>query len=359
MSIEYREVPLATSGAEYHELFLDAFPEKKDASIAGAEHYAWKFLQQPGPAAPLGYAAFEETTPAGFYGAIPLSYRAAGRTMTAALICDVMTASSMRGRGIFTRMGRCAIDDMAKRGIDFLTGYPIRPEVIPGHLKVGWKILFRLPIFLKVVRSRAILERAHCGLLAPLGDIGALAYRGAAKLFRAGTRGVRTVSMDIATLLARPDLAAFLERWSEQGGHRLIRTTDLLRWRLSAPAAQCEAVVALDGDRLVGLALASHSDVRGVPVLTVLDFLLLPGFAHASGALHDALETLAVRAGLSCVGLMTTAEKAAEWELQSNGYLRSPFVYDFILRWLVAGEMPASIASAAEWHLTWFDTDCF
>ena len=38
---------------------------------------------------------------------------------------------------------------MRAAGMDLCVGFPIRPEVFPGHIKVGWKVAFDLPVYFK------------------------------------------------------------------------------------------------------------------------------------------------------------------------------------------------------------------
>jgi len=70
--------------------------------------------------------------------------------------------------------GRYATEIMADEGVSFVTGYPIRPSVLPGHIKVGWKVAFDLPVYFKLLDPATLLapvvsarSSRFCGRCAP------------------------------------------------------------------------------------------------------------------------------------------------------------------------------------------------
>src|SRR5436305_445431 len=94
-----------------------------------------------------------------------------GTKTTCGMVCDVMTHSSTRGRGVFTELGRFSLKNLGSQGVGFVSGYPIRAEVLPGHLKVGWNVAFCLPLYAKVLKTNASLRRAGLAVFAPLANI--------------------------------------------------------------------------------------------------------------------------------------------------------------------------------------------
>jgi hypothetical protein len=71
-----------------------------------------------------------------------------------------------------------------------VTGYPIRPEVIPGHLKVGWSIVAKLPVYVKVVRTDALLIQAgSTGAPGESGGVSLFTHRGARRCFGLHSQG--------------------------------------------------------------------------------------------------------------------------------------------------------------------------
>ena len=88
------------------------------------------------------------------------------------MVCDVMTHPEARGQGVFTKIGRYATEKMKEQKIHFTTGYPIRPEVIPGHIKVGWEKPFQLPLYLRPLKSNDLLKSKGLSVFIPFVNLG-------------------------------------------------------------------------------------------------------------------------------------------------------------------------------------------
>ncbi|MCU1490184.1 MAG: hypothetical protein JWM85_1589, partial [Acidimicrobiaceae bacterium] len=156
MTIEFSRFASGERLPEQRALFDDAFPEHRGLPPASSEHYGWKFHGSPFLPQSYEYAADEGGKMLGYYGAIPYPYEIGGRAVLAGMVCDVMTASQARGRGVFTQLGSYALKELEMSELAFVTGYPVRPEVMGGHLRVGWKVAFELPMYLRPLRADAI-----------------------------------------------------------------------------------------------------------------------------------------------------------------------------------------------------------
>ena len=74
------------------------------------------------------------------------------------MVVDVLTHPDYRFQGMFTTIGAFALADCERRsGLEFTTGYPIREAVIPGHLKVGWRIRFLIGTYVMPLRMGPLL----------------------------------------------------------------------------------------------------------------------------------------------------------------------------------------------------------
>ena len=106
--------------------------------------------------------AIEDGRILGYYAAIPYPYQIGGRRLLVGMVCDVMTHSDARGRGVFTELGRFALSSLEATDLAFVTGYPIRPEVMGGHLRAGWQVAFALPMYLMPLRADSMLASKGC-----------------------------------------------------------------------------------------------------------------------------------------------------------------------------------------------------
>jgi hypothetical protein len=139
-------------------LFKECFPENDGTLVEESEHYLWKFHSFPAQPTSYEYGAYMENDLVGYYAAIPYEYKINNATIKVGMVCDVMTGVKARGKGVFTKMGIYSTAEMKNEGLEFTIGYPIRPEVIPGHIKAGWEKLFPLPLYMNFLSSKSLLK---------------------------------------------------------------------------------------------------------------------------------------------------------------------------------------------------------
>ena len=81
------------------------------------------------------------------YGIIRNKYSNYGKEISVGLICDVFTDPDFRKMGLFKKVSLLAIKRESLSETKFLIGFPIRNEVMPGHLSVGWRYIFDMHIW--------------------------------------------------------------------------------------------------------------------------------------------------------------------------------------------------------------------
>jgi hypothetical protein len=357
LSIEQKRLVPAASASEYQQLFRDCFPETAGTSIETREHYLWKF-GAVGKAVPaFEFGAYEDARLVGYYAALPLTYRINGSPHIAGLVCDVMTDSRLRGQGIFTMQGRYATEMMAKEGVSFVTGYPIRPSVLPGHFKVGWKVAFELPVYFKLLDPTTLLAPRGLRPLVPV-------LRPLCTLYQALARGTGPsdgggVCRQYAPeeFFALPEYESFQKAWSSQYEIHLVRTADFFRWRLGAPAASYRVMALYHGHELTGMAIVRNTTINNLDVTAIVDLMILSERASAAGALHREVVGFARESRTGGVVIMATRPDAARWRLYRHGFLKSPIKFKLILKWLSEAPVPARFWQSETWHLSWADTD--
>jgi hypothetical protein len=305
----------------------------------------------------LEYEGYEDGRIIGYYAALPFQYSVGGSSLPGSLVCDVMTHSSMRGRGVFTAMGRFATNNMAKAGVAFCTGFPIRPSVIPGHLKVGWRIAFDLPVYYRIVDIGIVLASKGWRWARPFLQPAVALYPHLCGLTAKRAGNLHCTEHTVDSFFAQVDYAGFYARWRRQHENHLLRTEEFLRWRLSAPGLQYQIVALYDGEQLAGLAITRNTLSPGFNVLGIADLMILDEYLPVAGVLHDALASLARTSGAAGVSVMCAIPEAHRLRLFGNGYVRTPYKFQFIAKWLADGDAPGSSWDAHRWHLMWLDAD--
>jgi GNAT superfamily N-acetyltransferase len=334
-------------------LFRACFPELSNEVEATEDWYQWKFHSFPHEPPSYEFAAHAEGILIGYYAALPYRYRLGSEQVTCGMVCDVMTAPQAQGKGVFTRLGEFALEQLSEDSVVFTSGYPIRRAVIPGHLKVGWKIAFRLPIYLKVVRSRSVLQLVRLGALAPAVDV--LLRLG--RFIRRSGGSARCEILERDEFLALPDYPEFFARWSNMVPNVLVKSAAFLRWRTGAPTRRYRFVTLRENGQLIGLAICRTTTLQGIICLAVLDLMTLPAYKSAFREIDQALVEEAVSEGASAIATMMSRHTAQQHHMPSNGYLKTPATFSLILRPTRQAVMSDAFMREDQWHLMWIDSD--
>lgn len=273
MSLSFSTAKAESVFPELRDLRLRAFPELAGTEAETEAFFRWKFLGRPSHV----YLASLEGRHVGAYSAIEYRYRLDGRPVRVALVVDVLTDPSIRKQGVFTRLGAYALEQLKAAGCDFTTGYPVRPEVLPGHLKVGWKVNTVLPLYLSPVRCEGLLA----GVPRPLGPgaerLGAVAARLLTRTASvADARPPGLALVDTEGLLATPGYDRFLEEWQQGRRFVLAEGPEFYRWRYGAPGRSFRHLTLTVDGALVGVISTRVMPLRGVPGLAIGDIQLLP-----------------------------------------------------------------------------------
>jgi len=223
----------------------------------------------------------------GFYAGLPYEYSVNGVPMVAAMVCDVMTSPDARGRGVFTKLGIYSTEAMKEIGFDLATGYPIRPEVIPGHVKAGWMIAFSLPLFGQFITTKSLLKSKKLGFLVPFADTVVKLHRLCLSMF---SRADPAPSIEYFKLpkeapRSLPSLAQFYKMWQQEIPISLRKTEQFLTWRLSAPGSQYHVITLRAEDLVVGVLIARDEMRNNVPCTCIVDLAILKSYESCAGAL--------------------------------------------------------------------------
>lgn len=355
MALEFKPFDSHIDLPKQRDLFRSSFPENIGTSSETEEHYRWKFRRFPSEIPSYEFAAYEDNAMVGYYAALPYTYVLGDRRYTAGMVCDVMTHPDMRGRGVFAKLGSYATDSLAREGLSFTTGYPIRPEVIPGHLKVGWKIMFRLPMYMYFLRSNRALKTKRLGFLAPVVNLALWVYH----FF---LRPSSDLEYDY-TVLTRDELLnsdaydEFLRKWTASQRFALVKSREFLRWRTGAPSTEYHFISSSKHGKITGLALVRRTVLQDIPCLAVLDWMTLAGHESAVGGITKSMRDMAQELRCEALVTMMSPTLAGKYRLVPQGFLRTPFVFSLIIKRLDESIDEHLLADETNWHLMWIDSD--
>lgn len=340
--------------AEQRELFKDSFPETNGDSIQGEDHYMWKFHSFPAKnVCSWEYACYLDNKMVGYYAAIPYVYKLGERTTSVGMVCDVMTSSHHRGKGVFTKLGRFSTGELS-HSVPITMGYPIRRAVIPGHLKVGWKIAFELPLYMRIIGSNSLMASKGLGFLSLL--VNPLLY-----LYNKALLMPKKIKYYCKTYSNVQDVDGYSElvtTWMSEVDNALDKNLAFTKWRYSAPQRKYEFVgVYNDSNTLVGYAACRYVIKEEVPTLCILDFMILKSYQDCIGAAMTAIDNLAKNMGAEIIMTMMSRYSALNYKLIRNGFIRSPFKFYLIIKNLDNSLTEDVLYDEKKWHLMWVDSD--
>jgi GNAT superfamily N-acetyltransferase len=196
--------------------------------------FAWKHRQSPFGPSPAWVAADGERI-VGFRTFMRWEFERDGMPVRAVRAVDTATHPDYQGRGVFTALTRSALDDLRADGVAFVFNTP-NEKSRPGYLKMGWRLVGRLPV---AARPRS-----------PLSLLRVARARTAADKWSAET------GAGVPAAEALGDREA-VSRWLKGSGAapagvlQTKRTPEYLAWRYGFEPLRYRALTVGDGDGLV------------------------------------------------------------------------------------------------------------
>jgi len=353
MELSFAHFDFTKNLAQQRTLFKDCFPETKGEVIQEEVYYKWKFHSFPQAITSYEFACYADSEMVGYYAAIPYRYKIGTKVTVVGMVCDVMTSSKQRGKGIFTKMGNYSTNELAAE-VPFTIGYPIRKEVIPGHLKIGWKIPFNLPLYMKFICLNSLLRTKKLGFLAPLTNGLISIYNGIVK-----TKLNKRYSFSLTTNINYVNgYDAFVKEWSASVPNALIKDLSFALWRYSAPerAYKFLSINSIKG-KMIGFVSFRKILKEGIPSYGILDYMVLPGEEKCHGLINSVLMEKAKEDNVEVIMTMMSQKSATEYQLFRNGFFKSPYVFQLIIKNLTKEFSDEELFIEKNWHLMWVDSD--
>lgn len=351
-NISFEKFDYLTNLNDYLILHKNAFPEVINHSHI---YYLWQMQSFPNKDKSYEYIATLDKTMVGYYAAIPYRYNINGIEKIIGMVCGVMTSSNYRGRGIFSKLGAYSLLDL-KHHVSFTTGFPIRKEVLPGHLKVGWKVAFELPLYIKFYSLKSLLinKNKKFIIILPIIDRILKIYNySISKIFKP----IKHTILLYNNIFEIPNLSQFEEKWAKSHTISLIKDISFLNWRYSRPNVNYKYVV-LEIDKII-YGFCSYRQVlkEGVPSYAILDLRVENNNQIYVRSILAKLEQEAKKNNIESIFMMIGKKIATNYGLVKNGFLKSPYHFKFIFNNLNNEFSDDFLFREENWHLMWVDSD--
>lgn len=349
-----KEFRAEESLAKQRILFEECFPETVGKVKATEGHYHWKFHSKPGPVTSVEYEAVIDNELVGYYAAIPYEYSSRVGNQTIAMVCDVMTGVAARGKGVFTKLGIHSTNAMGNHGYDIALGYPIRPEVIPGHIKAGWQIMFDLPLVGRFLRLDTFLSQKKLSFLSPIANSVEYLATTLRSFF------VYTSKSNVTFHECTDDIMQQLAEYYRRAGSRydfsLLKNADFLKWRLGAPEQTYTICIARKNDQIVGCAVLKKFDREGMSCVGILDLEMELDALMPKNMVYE-ITRWARKSGADLILTMISSSLSSKYGLFKDFFVRTPFTFKLIAKPLSNNKEAHLIIKEATSHLMWIDSD--
>ena len=265
------------------EVFHETAGQK--TSEFGRALWEWQNLQGEHPS--LVVVADDHGRLCGYYHALIVNMQRDGRAVLGAMVQDVGTLASYRGRGIFKDMGGYALKRVKDVGAEFVYTFPnerSRPSFERNH---KYQRIARVPVWISPLSvSGLIAGRLHAPWLGLFGAPFAPfhhAWR------RAAAKHGADVSVHREPTFT-PEIEALGASFSEKVAISLTRSVRYLTWRFNAkPNGGYECWSLSRAGRKVAYVVTRRSTLFDSPCVTFMDF------GCAAGAEDDLRRLMAIR----------------------------------------------------------------
>lgn len=352
MELTFNKFDYHKNLSQQRELFKDCFPETNGDRIQSIEHYLWKFHSFPNEIHSWEYSANLATEMVGYYAAIPYRYNLGEIQANIGMVCDVMTSTKQRGKGIFTKIGNYATHDLADN-VPFTIGYPRRKEVIPGHLKIGWKIAFPMPLYVKFFNADSLLKSKKAGLISFVVN----PLLKANNYFRSTNISKKYSSSVFEEIDKIKGYNDFAEEWGKTVRNSLIKNIDFVKWRYNAPGRFYKFLTINYEGNIVGFVSFRKIVKEGILSYGILDYMVLPGYEDCHGLVNEILKTEASKENVECILCMMSKYSAHKYKLLRNGFFKTPVTFHLIIKKLSNQFTEEELFTEGNWHLMWVDSD--
>ena len=358
MNIDFKKFNNRTELDLQRELFKECFPETIGTSKISEEHYLWKFQNKELGEKCSEYTANIEKDMVGYYAAIPYHYNYFNDKIKIGMVCDVMTGVKARGKGVFTQLGVYSTNELAKEGFDMSSGFPIRKEVIPGHIKAGWDIYVDLPLFGKILKFNSLLKQRKLGLFSGIANV--LMYLYSKVLSILFLKKNKKISTDLSYGIENTDfvkLEEFYKSWAKNINIGLIKDETFLKWRLSAPNTEYQIFTLQENEKVIGVLISTKVIREGVPCLGILDISTLPEYRKYVSVLLRKTEEYAKQERIEMLLTMMSKYWFKNYKLAANSFFKLPFTFYLILKKFNKNLVEEELKDEKNWHLSWIDSD--
>lgn len=318
------------------------------------EFWDWEFEENYAGKTKI-YLAVDETA-VGHYAVCPSNIQVDNEVKKGSIVVDVMTHPDYRFQGMFVALGRYSLEQSGIEGVDFSYGFPIRKAVLPGHLKVGWKVVMPLPVYVYPVDFTQLFKKfiKSSYLSSVLGFFPQLIYKAISAMERKSTN---YEIVEDCKFVDTKELKDFVQKTQKQ--HRIMqqRNFEFLDWRYNQNKwRKYHMIFVYQNKELVGYVVLRNTLIYDLKSTTIVDIQVLNFDRKVIKTLLKKTAEYARISKSALVGCMINKSKY-KTSLLKNFFIKSPYIFKFIIHMNREIDYEDKLLNPENWLLTWADTD--
>ncbi|MHB8073368.1 GNAT family N-acetyltransferase [Desulfosporosinus fructosivorans] len=281
----------------------------------------WQYEDNPAGPAVIQLARDLDTNQlAGQNVVIPMRFKTDNRPMNGTLCLNILTREAFCGQGIFTGLAEPVYQDCIEQGLEFCYAFP-NPNSYPGFIrKLGFTDLGSVPLLLRPLNPKALVQKKLGSLLAPL----ALPFH---LLFRVKEPSNDRYEVYPLSALNLSELNAFWTKIQHKYPIMGIRDADYLRWRyfdIPLRDYQIYGVRHKNSSTLLGYIVGRCTEVDAMASGMIVDFLIDPSHPATGSLLVNRLLRFFVDNKMDLAGSLMMPHTEEARILKANRFFTCP-----------------------------------
>jgi len=328
----------------------------------GEDHYRWKYLQCPWDS--VSIVSKIETDVIAHQGFIIRPFLINNQQILLGLSGDSLVRADRRRKGLFSQLYEVARQSASDKDVQHTWGFPNK-YTLPYALKTNTKIIGWLPLYLKILHTKPVIQRlSKSSVLPHLSGVLSLFFR-SRSVTPPKTIKVKEVTSypDSLDLLWDRVLADPRRQFQNIG----LRTKKYLEWRFrSCPDREYRFIVANDQEgELRGYIVLRELDIDNLRVGAIMDIFHAPFDQETSTALISYAHEYFIKTDVDMIGcVLSDTPTCIPKTLRKHGFHR--FIKRFNPRpWIAAirpypdSPVTPSLTDSRQWYITWAENDVF
>jgi hypothetical protein len=330
------------------------------------KYWEWEFAKNPDGPANI-WVADDHNEVVGHYAVIPRLWKVEGIIRKGSIVVDVMTDDRYRFQGMFAALGKTSLNDSGSKGILFSYGFPIRKDVMPGHLKVGWKHIFDLPIMVYPKNLSPIFQfYLKNKIVSNVLGFAANSIWNGFTFVKKGCNSIFHQQKEKYSIRSVTEFTSdFDQLWDRSSTEfQLIasRSKEYLKWRyLDHPYHQYQIFASYHNDKLAGYVVLCEQEILGFECGVIVDLVGDPANSDALDSLIDyAINHFKGQRNISLIATMITKSNRYFEKLKEHNFVVSPKCFWFITHINSESLFELNfeqLYAQKSWFITWGDTD--